>query len=279
MQRVLIRVVPGEAFEADDDMRLLKPALQPRVSAEVARRGGRRVVTIPFRDRGEAGSRLVEDARVLDRTRGADDHAVAGVMVGEIPADRGAVEAGDALRRPEDRPTDRLVGIGGGVEHVEDEVVRRVLDGTDLLQDDALLALELDLVEGRLGQDVGENVEREIGVLGEEVRVVGRLLGARRRVEVAACGFDFFRNGARRAAPRPLEGHVLEQVREPMLGRRLVPRPGADPDAERGGLEVAHAVGDDAQARGQGGDLDAHEAAISARPWSTRARMKRSISA
>ena len=159
-----------------------------------------------------------------------------------------------------------MVGIGGRVEEIEDKVVGRVLDGADLLQDHALLTREFGLVEGRVGEDVGQDVEREPGVVGEEMRIIGGLLDAGRGVEVAAGRLDLLGERAGRAAARALEGHMLEQVRQALLVGGLVARAGSDPYAERGGFQMRHAVGDDAQPGGQGGDLDAHEAAFMARP-------------
>ena len=44
---------------------------------------------------------------------------------------------------------------------LEHQIVGRVGDGADLLNDDVLLAQQLLAVEGRLGQNVGEHVERQ----------------------------------------------------------------------------------------------------------------------
>ena len=60
------------------------------------------------------------------------------------------VEAADGLGPAEDRTADRLAGEGRLHEGVEDEIVGRVLDGGVFLQDDALLARELALVEDRI---------------------------------------------------------------------------------------------------------------------------------
>ena len=51
-----------------------------------------------------------------------------------------------------------------------------------------------------------------------------------------------------RAPLGALERHVLEQMRDAVLVRPLVAAAGPDPDAERGGLQMRHAVGDDRQA-------------------------------
>ena len=55
----------------------------------------------------------------------------------------------DGLGPAEDRTPDRLAGEGRLHEGVEDEIVGVVLDGRVFLQDDALLARELALLEAR----------------------------------------------------------------------------------------------------------------------------------
>ena len=80
---------------------------------------------------------------------------------------------------------------------------------------------------------------------------------------------------ARGAALGALERHVLEQMRDAVLVRQFVAAARADPDAERDGLQMRHAVGDDRQARRQLGDFNAHAAAPS-RAARLAARMNRS---
>ena len=72
-----------------------------------------------------------------------------------------------------------------------------------------------------------------------------------------------------------LERHVLEHVGDAVDLGRLVARADVDPDAERGGLQARHVLADDAQAVGEGGDLDgvAHAAPnVSRTAASTAAR-------
>ena len=85
-------------------------------------------------------------------------------MPAEIVVDRVAVEGADALAGAEDRAADRLVRPGGGGEKIEHEIVGRVLDRADLLQDDVLLALEFVRVELAVGEDVADDVERKVDV-------------------------------------------------------------------------------------------------------------------
>ena len=146
---------------------------------------------------------------------------------------------------------------------LEDEIVGRVGDGADLLDDDVLLAREFVAVEGRLGQDVGEHVERERHVGLEHAGVIGRVLGAGRGVEIAADRLDLLGDLPRGAPPRALERHVLEEMRDAVLVAPFVAAAGIDPDAERGGLEMRHRVGHDIDAGFQGRHRDAHAAAPS----------------
>ena len=122
-------------------------------------------------------------------------------------------------------------------------------------------------------QDIGQNVEREISVFGKHARIIGGLLGRGRGVEIAAGGFDLFGDGARRAPPRALERHVLEQMRQPMLALALMARADADMHGNRGGLQARHVVCDDAQAGGQFGDFDAHICYADKRAARARVRM------
>ena len=146
---------------------------------------------------------------------------------------------------------------------LENEVVRRVGDGADFLHDDVLLANKLLAVEGRLGQDVGEHVERQRHVGPEHPRIIGGALRAGRRVEIAADRLDFLGDLPRAAPPRALERHVLEQMRNAVFVAAFVAAAGIDPDAERGGLEMRHRIGHDIDAGFQGRHLYAHAAAPS----------------
>ena len=146
---------------------------------------------------------------------------------------------------------------------LENEIVRRVGDRADLLDDDVLLAHQLLAVESRFGQDVGEHVERERHVGLEHARVIGRGLGAGRRVEIAADRLDLLGDLARGAPPRALERHVFEEMRDAVLVAPFVAAAGIDPHAERGRLEMRHRVGHHADAGFQGRHRNAHAAAPS----------------
>ena len=97
----------------------------------------------------------------------------------------------------------------------------------------------------------------------QHARIIGRGLDRGGRVEVAADRLDLLGDLARACAACALECHVLEQMRDAVLVRPLVTAAGADPDAERGGLQMRHRVGHDHEAGGKTRDFDAHAAAPS----------------
>ena len=88
-------------------------------------------------------------------------HARRGIVALQIARDGVAVEPADDLGAAQHRPAHRLIGKGALLEQIEDDVVGRVLGLADLLQHDGALALELARVEGRMLQDVGEDVDGE----------------------------------------------------------------------------------------------------------------------
>ena len=93
-------------------------------------------------------------------------------------------------------------------------------------------------------------------------------------VEAAADPLDLLGDGAGGPAGRALERHVLEHVGHAVDFGRLVARADIDPDAERGRLQAGHVLADDAQAVGEGGDLDGlgHAAPNVARTAASTAR-------
>ena len=183
-------------------------------------------------------------------------------MSSQVTVDRLAIEAPDALAGAEDRAADRLVGPGAGGQEIEHKVVRRVLDRADLLDDDVLLALEFGRVEQAVGQDVAEHVERKADVAPDHAGEVAGPLDAGLGVEVAADVLDRLGDFAGASPARALERHVLEKMRQPVLGDALVTRAGSDEHADGGGPDMRACVGDDGEARRQRCDADVHAGAL-----------------
>ena len=248
------------ALESDDDVRLLEPLLHHRLAAAIGGRRRRFGLVGAERRQQRFGAR--DDPVVVDRARRGDDRRAGAIVAAQIGGDRRAVEAADAFAGAEDRPADRLARPGGGGEEIEDEIVGRVLDRADLLQNDVLLAREFFRIEPAVGEDVGDDVERKVDVLAEHAGEIGGLLDAGLGVEIAADVLDRLGDRPRVALGRALERHVLEQMRQPVFAFAFVARAGGDEHAERGGAQIAARVGDDAQARRQGRQPHAHAATL-----------------
>ena len=198
---------------------------------------------------------------MVDLAGGGEDQAVGPVVAAHIVDQRLARHRRHDLLRPEDGAAHRLVGVAGLLQEVEDEIVGRVLDLADLLEDDVALLLELGRVEGRALQDVGQDVGGELEVAREDAGEVGGVLARGVGVEAAADALDLLGDGARAAGRGALERHVLEQVGDAVDLGGLVAGADVDPDADRRGLEVRHGLADDAQAvveRGEAVEIVGH---------------------
>ena len=161
-------------------------------------------------------------------------------------------EAADDLGLAQHRPAHGLIGKGGRLEMIEDDVVGRVLGLADLLQHHGALARQLLGIECRVLQDVGDDVDGERQIARQDLGVIGRLLARGIGVEMPAHRLDLLGDGPR-AAPAlgALEGHVLQQMRDAVDLGRLVARADIGPDAEGDGLDRIHPVGGDAKPVGK----------------------------
>ena len=142
-------------------------------------------------------------------------------------------------------------------EPLVDDVGRLVEVHQHLFQDHLPLGVDLVGAEGRLRHDVAEDVEAELEVLGQRSHVEGRVLLGRVGVHVAADRVDRPRRStARRASGVPLNSRCSRKCEMPDLGRRLVARPGAHPEADAGRADLGHRLGDEPEAGGKAGDAD-----------------------
>ena len=127
----------------------------------------------------------------------------------------------------------------------------------DLLDDHLLLGLEVLLAEAG-PEDVGEDVERPGQVLGQAGDVVERVFLRGLRVVLGADAVEVAVDGQGVAVGRPLEDHVLEEVRDPgQLGRLVAaPRLDEEPRGDRPRLVVQ--LGDDLEAVVEDGVVESH---------------------
>ena len=168
-------------------------------------------------------------------------------MVFQVGDDRFARQFPDDVGAAQHRPAHRLVGVGALLKIIENDVVGRVVGLADLLQDHGALAFEFGRLEGRVLQDVGEDVERKAGILLQHLGVIRGAFARGVSVEVPADRLDLLGDRQRGTAPCALERHVLEEMRDAVDPRRLVPRADIDPQAQGHGRDRVDAVGDDPQ--------------------------------
>ena len=145
------------------------------------------------------------------------------------------------------------------------ELLRLVLVHCDLLEDD--LALRVELRERRREDHFPHHLERRLEPVVRNARVHDRVLARGSGVQLAAERVEDLRDllrGVRRGA---LEEQVLDEVRDARLRGGLVPRAGADPEADRDRAHVREPLGDDALARIElGQDIPLHGRIVLGRP-------------
>ena len=180
---------------------------------------------------------------MIDGAGGGEHHVRRLIMGGEIGLEMGRFESLDAVHRAEDRPPGGLVGKRGCLHQVEHHVLRRVLCRGDLLKDHVALAGKLGAVEARGEDDVAQDVESEPEILAQHARVIRGRVDPGRGIELAANRLDLLGDILGATARGALEGHMLEEMGDAMLGQALAAAAGADPDAERHGLDVGPAHG------------------------------------
>ena len=127
------------------------------------------------------------------------------------------------------------------------QVSRRVLNLIDLFEDDVPLPHDLRFREDGMQQEIAQQIDGVRQVLVEGQDVVTGALVRRVRIEIAADAVDFLRELLRRAGGRPLEQHVLDEVRDAGLGGILVTRSARQPDPQADGSDGRHRVDEKAE--------------------------------
>ena len=170
----------------------------------------------------------------------------------------------DAGLVAEDRAAERLVRPGHCPEIVEDDVARGVARLGQLLQHHLLLARQVVGREMGAQDHVGDQLDSQRQMLGEQGGGEVGLVAVGAGVEVAAHILDRLAELARRAPAGALEHHMLVEMGEAVDPRRLVPRPGLGIKADRDRLDAGHRPAGDLQAVIQGGEVHHESAQIGA---------------
>ena len=214
---------------------VLVAQLHPDVDARLA--GGDRFGAA--RQRRERRSDQIAHGRRLDAPGGGDDEISRRVRAGEVVAKRRGVQRSDRLGGAENRASERMIRPEVGREHLVHEVVRRVLDHLDLFEDNVLLAADLLVGEGRIQQQVAQQIDGPREMLVKHLDVVAGVLLRGERIELPADRVDLLCDGLRGARGGPLEQHVLHEVRDAGAAGALVPgapgQPGPKADRAHAG--------------------------------------------
>ena len=190
---------------------------------------------------------------MVEVTGGADDDLRAGVAATPVALDVRDRDRGDHLGLAEHPAPEWVRAEDGLGEDVVNPVLGLVVVHRDLLQHD--LALGVDFGVGRGQQHLRQQVEDLLGVLVEEARVQVRRLLAGGGVDRGPEPVEALGDLDRRVAGGSLEQQVLEEMRDPGLGRGLVAGAGAHPEPERHGPDRGNLLGHDPDARAQLGEL------------------------
>ncbi len=202
-----------------------------------------------------------------------DDETLGPVPAVDVGEERVARGAAHGVLGADDVPAERLVAVQMALPDVADVAARRVGVHVHLLDDHALLALDLVGVEARVAQHVDEHVERHVARLRGALHVVARELLPGEGVELAADRVDLGRDvPRRRPALGALEEHVLGEVRDPPFLPPLVARAGGVHEEAGHRLRVRHPRRQHAGAVGERGAVEGRHGSMLAAAGGARPR-------
>ena len=168
---------------------------------------------------------------MIEVARGGDHHVARQVVLVEERPDRRHCDLADHLGFAENLAPERVVREHRIGELLLDHVHGLVTVHENLFEDHLTLRVDLFGPQRGPAEDVAEDVQTELDVLGQRPHVKGRVLLGRVGVHVAPDRVDLLGDLACGSFRRSLEEEVLEKMRDPRLLRRLVARAGPDPDA------------------------------------------------
>ena len=212
LDAVAVGVPDRQAVAADPQMELVGVL---RVQPDALPGGRRERLELGRLEDGPRAEQLLRrlDRGVLEAAAEADERALGRVPAIEVARERVSRGPADGVLVADDRPPQRRVAEAELVVHVGQVLRRRVAVHVHLLDDHALLALDLLGVEARVEEHVGEHVERLGSLVAGALDVVARVLLAGEGIEVGAHRVDLEADVTRgRTALGALEEEVLGEV-------------------------------------------------------------------
>ena len=131
----------------------------------------------------------------------------------------------------------------GGAEFVVQRLLRVVVTHRDLLEYHAALQLDVRRIEPGVAQHIADQVDGEVEITVEYVRVVAGVFLGGERVELSADCVDLFGN-RRRGTPRgALEQQMFEVMRRTGHHGGHIPRADRNPHPHRGRARTGQVLG------------------------------------
>jgi hypothetical protein len=200
---------------------------------------------------------LGDEGVVVEMAGGGEDHVARRETAGVVVEDDLLVEAGDSLGGAQDGAAEGVAFPEVLGEGFVDEVVGVVLVHFDLFEDDPLLASNVLRGEGGVEDEVSQKVKCWCNILIENLDIEADGFLSGEGVEVAADGVGLAGELLGGTGGGALEDHVLDEVRDAVLGEGFVAGAGVDPDAHGDGTDVGDGFGEDEQAVGQASPANA----------------------
>ena len=197
-------------------------------------------------------ARQIDQFLVIQIARGGDQNIRRRVIALIIIVDHGAIERAHRVLGADDGLAERMVFIEIAGEDVVEQVLGIVHFHLQLFEDDALFLFDVRFPKQRIAHHVGQDVEGQRQMLVQDLGVVTDHLLGGERVEAAADGIHRARDVFGRAVLGALEEHVLDEMRDAVLGGSFAARAGLDPDTERHTAHVRHLLTDDTHSVFQG---------------------------
>src|SRR5579864_6122449 len=152
-----------------------------------------------------------------------------------------------SLPRPQDRLPQRVILPEILGKDLVDQVIGVVLVHLDLFYDHAAFTRDVIGIEDRVEDQIAENIERGWNVLVENLDVEADTFFGGEGVHITADRVNLARNLFRGAMLRSLEHHVFDEMRDAIPLGVFIARPRLEPNANGGGADVLHLLGDHRQ--------------------------------
>ena len=205
----------------------------------------------------QGGLDALDDVVVVDVAGGCDDERggrVVGLVV--LPHVR-AADLADRLGGAADGTADGAVTVDGQLESLVNGFRRRVLPHRQLVEDDAALHREIILVQARVGDHVGQRLDRHVQVGVANARPVRGVLAGGLGVGLAADAVEGDSDVKSRALIRALEEEMLEEVSRSRRARSLITRAHRYPQGHARTLRRGNRLGQHTRPSTQDCALDA----------------------